>query len=70
MTWVTESESGSQQQPAMASEAELGQQEKPVYRKIIEYKKKISLGKESGRHFSTPKGLYIRNILTLTDSLD
>ena len=69
MTWVTESESGSHQQPAMASEAELGQQEKPVYRKIIEYKKKISLGKESVRHFSTSKGVYFRNIL-ITDSLD
>ena len=47
MTWV--SQPGSRQQPAasMASEAELGQQEKPVYKKIIEYKKKIALGKES-----------------------
>lgn len=27
----------------MASEAELTQQDKPVYKKIVEYKKKISL---------------------------
>lgn len=27
----------------MASEAELAQQDKPVYKKIVEYKKKISL---------------------------
>ena len=27
----------------MASEAEISQQDKPVYKKIIEYKKKISL---------------------------
>ena len=31
----------------MASETEMGQTEKPVYKKIIEYKKKIALGRES-----------------------
>ena len=43
VSWPTGAEASSN----MASETEMGQTEKPVYKKIIEYKKKIALGRES-----------------------
>ena len=44
ITWnVCVQAKGSNPANRMASEAEISQQDKPVYKKIIEYKKKISL---------------------------